>query len=355
MNKSQLLLVESWSKGLAAIDFIYEPNPPKIHNLICTGFGDKLIYWAFGQYISTSVLNSELLVPNYFWPELLFLNLPNTSSIEISSSEVRNTYKKISLNDFKILSGIKKNNDSKIEYKNIGKYYFDFSMRDISKLKINYHQYDHLFNGISRIKFKNEQVNQYVEKNFSDIISIHLRRGLFTNASSSQIYLKELIDNLGIEKVKNYYGDENFIMFQKQKDAILSFEIPPDSFYFYLIDKIIYKNPQQKIYISTDLPHKLIAHYIKKYPNNVVTKETYLNEFLNFFHNDLNQEKKYNYIFPPSQVISDLLDFFVLGNSKMMISSGRSQWSFIAKKYRKKIVIDAHKLYPKYVKFLSKI
>lgn len=351
-SKSKLFLHEPWLFGLQILD--ESPNfsieewvknaAAKVEDLECTGFGDKLVYWCIGHYITTSIFDSELLIPSNIWPECLFLDLPDTKISKLSSIEVVNTYKKITLSE---VVNYFKNKKNKIKFDQNENYYFNFCMKDLSKLNFPYHQCDFLFDGLKKIKFKNQLANQYIEKNFSDIISIHLRRGIYCNLSKSQQYIKELIINIGKDNVRKYYGNEIFSSLEVTKWSRI--KILPDSFYFFLIDIILKNNPKQKIYISTDVPNYLISHYFKKYPNNIVTKEQYLSEFEIFFKDTLEKSEPSEYFFSLEQTISNLLDFFVLSNSKMMISCEESQWSFLSKKYKKKHIINSYKMYKKYL------
>jgi hypothetical protein len=123
----------------------------------------------------------------------------------------------------------------------------------------------------------------------------------------------------------------------------------PDDFYFHLIDKILKKNKNQKIYLSTDVPLELVSHYIKKYPNNIVTYETYIDEFLDFFDKKFISENNNLGFYPLDKCSIALVDFFAIANSKVNISTW-SQWSFLSSKYKDKIMIDAEKEYKKYLK-----
>ena len=46
----------------------------------------------------------------------------------------------------------------------------------------------------------------------------------------------------------------------------------------------------KKIYLSYDVPKSFIKHFLEKYPNNIVTKHDYLEEYLSYF-NDCNSHK----------------------------------------------------------------
>lgn len=343
ISKSKLFLLNYWGVSLEVLDKATISDATQIENTVCTGFGDKLIYWSIGYYLST-ITDFELLIPSRIWPEFLFLDLPNTKVSKISLIKIPNNYKKITVVD--ALKCIK-NRTNQIKFDQNKNYYFDFSMREISSSHFAYHKLDYLFEGFKKIKFKNHLANQYIEKNFSNMVSIHLRRGLFCDLSKSVEYIKELINTIGEDKVLKYYGSLEFLSPQNLKYS--RFTILPDSFYFYLIDRLLEKNPEQKIYVSTDVPNYLMSHYFERYPNNIVTKDQYLNEFKVFFEDILKKNETSNYYYSPYQTISDLLDFFVLSNSKMMISSGESQWSFLTKIYKKKVIINAHSTYRKYL------
>jgi hypothetical protein len=311
-------------------------------NLFDTAFGDRLVFWAMIHQVSLFIKRNDLIVPEYWWPELLFIDLPNTRLENISY----NTLKEFSSIEFDSFLKLMDNNncidDTETDF------YFNLSIDNISRRGIKYHFMDELFYKIGEIKFKNAIVDNYFKNNFSNVISIHLRRGFSISMT------KEFIESSSVyidrDKLLSFYGkimeyNSNYM----QDNMIKKRSVLPDDFYFYLIDKILKKNKNQKIYLSTDVPLELLSHYIEKYPNNIVTYKNYINEFLDFYDKKFISENNDLYFYPLDKCSIALVDFFAIANSKVNISTW-SQWSFLSSKYKDKIIIDAEKEYKKIFK-----
>lgn len=200
------------------------------------------------------------------------------------------------------------------------------------------------FYNFREIQFKNDKVNQFIKDNFSNVAGFQLRRGLGTYINKK--YIDDLKQYVDPELIKKYYkhlydinGGRGYL------------HIDTDDYYFEKVDEIISKNPDKKIYLSHDVPKTFINHFIEKYPNNIITKHNYLDEYLSYFNefdleeNDSSKISVKQYVFSFKKSVIDLLDLFALSHSDLLIGrkhSGNpdhSTWIFFTKCYNGKKII----------------
>jgi hypothetical protein len=305
------------------------------HNQHDTGLGNRLIHWAAIYYISTLYDNCKIIVEEKYWPELEFLDLPNTESSDIDSEYIKNNYILLSSQDIRgVVTGNKKN----IFDNNSSPYYSDkfisFEERIVSV-------------GISKIKFKNEKVNKFFEDNFYDFCSIHLRRGVGTNPTLG--FVKDFLFYNGKEEFKTYLGEYYFNFGYCPPSN--HYNIIPDSVYFSLIDEIISNNKLQKFYISSDIFESYYSYYFDRYSNNMKKKEEYFGEFLSFFDYDEDIDEFYSYLGVNTclrkETLINLFDLFILAYSHTILVDGHSTWAVVASliaKKKNKINVIAHTL-----------
>jgi hypothetical protein len=124
-----------------------------------------------------------------------------------------------------------------------------------------------------------------------------------------------------------------------------NYKIISDSDYFNLIQTVILKeNPDQKIYISSDIPKKYYSYYYDNFPNNIMDKEFYFKKFLNLYKNKLPAEKfKNQYSIPIFKIFENVFDLMVGCYSETVVKS-TSNWSKISALYKKKNIIHADRI-----------
>ena len=292
-----------------------------------TGFGNRIIDWAILYYISTLLEDCELLVQEEYWPELEFISLPKTKVTTMSSNEIRKKFPKLTSSH--ILNILRSNDGSSIQNsKYLGWYSEEYTMSSISSDKSSFSMKSILSSGIKDIKFKDEKVNKFFKDRFSDFSSIHLRRGLGTIPTLGFLneyfsYNKEILKSY----LKNYYVDSINLGYLPMIGNY-GFFIIPDTVYFSIIEDIISKNKDHKIYISSDISEDYYSHYFEKYPDNIVSKNQYIDEFLNLFEYDETKVKTYKYSL--KQTLINLFDMFVLAHSKTLILDRDSTWGQVA-------------------------
>lgn len=300
-----------------------------------TGLGNRLIHWSAIYYISTLYDNCKIVVEEKYWPELQFLDLPNTEAANIDSEYIKSNYILLSSQDIRnIINGNKRN----IFDNNSSPYYSDkfisFEERIISV-------------GISKIKFKNKKVNKFFEDNFSDFCSIHLRRGVGTNPTFG--FIRDFLCHKSKKELKTYLGEYYFNFGHCPPSN--HYNIIPDSVYFSLIDEIISDNKSQKFYISSDIFESYYSYYFDRYPNNIKKKEEYFKEFLSFFDYDEDINEFYNYLgvnrYLWKETLTNLFDLFILSHSHTILVDSYSTWAIVASiisKKKNKINVVAHTL-----------
>lgn len=372
-----------------------------------TGFGDRIFHWIFHYNICTIVGNIQIIVPEKYWPELLLINLPNTITKDFSLLN-KNQLFPIDFQQLTDIISNEKNNFLKDSeniyyYFNIPLKYFPKIYYLIIEKK--YKTYDQILGEpISKIHLKNLLVEKFFEEEFSNCCCIHLRRGHGTFPTKK--FLEELKHNLSESQIKDYWEQfhknkigksefsKKYLIHQKFLDKTATEEkyvnpyfnlnnditpktllespelflelessapsnvnyqifdwihvwkITSDSDYFNLIDNtILIENPNQKIYISSDIPMKYYSYYYDRYPNNIMDKRYYFKKFLNFYKGKIQKEKiSIEYSVSISKTFENIFDLMVGFYSKILIKSN-SNWSRISMYYRKKRIAIADQRY----------
>jgi hypothetical protein len=335
-----------------------------------SGFGDRIKYWALAYHLSLIIENIQIIVEDYYWPELLLIDLPNTTSQNIITSGVSRD-RLFPLSWEEVSNIISTENNSMLDDMY---YYFNFSVHNIGYIfhdqKITYSRIIH--NAVSKIKLKLPEASNFMEKEFSDCCCIHLRRGHGTFPTLK--FLSEMERFLSKELVKSYWktfhrsriGTSIHSKEYKYFDSLIEkdtdtekkylptrklfmdygwvndYKIIPDSDYFNLIQTVILEeNSDQKIYISSDIPREYYSYYYDNFPHNIIDKDLYFKKFLSLYKNKLpSKEFKKKYSIPISKVFENVFDLMVGCHSKIVVKSS-SNWSKIACLYKKKKIIHA--------------
>jgi len=314
-----------------------------------SGLGNRIFHWAALHYISTLRKNCILIVPKQYWPELEFLYLPDTIVVDICPLKIERNFLKISEEQiYDIVNSQNFLNLTKNSYplRIYANEWFGI-MTDLPPRR-----YQYCYESIKKIKFKNEEVNKFFQNNFSNYVSIHIRLRGF-HALPSEGFIKEFIlrDKAKCQEYMRSYvlaqdGNESIYGYHdsligninaqhKTKCSTLESLILSDSAYYSIIDDIIDLKQNVKIYIGCDFTEDYYDHFYKKYPNNIVRRNCYLNKFLNFFDYDESEMFKYEYS-SRNQILINLFDLFLFSYSKILIASRYSTWSQLAKMMNKK-------------------
>jgi hypothetical protein len=282
-----------------------------------TSFCNRIIHWETAYHINTVLnFNYEILLDREQWPEVnFFLNLPYTSL----KNDLINNIDKLDTEDYSFVDIF--NLTKNISKKNDIRFNLNYQTGNATPKLIEFLNNEYLFKlrPSSLIKIKNHLVEDYIRKETKDVVGIHIRRG------NGVIFNENDLNGLPEEEKKNYLNYRKKIVWGDN-----NYHYVKDEYYFNIINKILEINPKQKFFISTDLPYFLISYFIEKYKDNIITKESFLNNIVNylkFTYDDVNNNKK-------TIVLYNCIDIFSLSYCKFIIKSDFSTWSDFAASYR---------------------
>lgn len=307
-----------------------------------TGLCNRLFHWEvfYDLYQNCGDINVNLAVQEWIWPELDLLYLPNTLSVAYSNigtdwysnvphadlyfksifdeaTETVHLSEKMTYD--KILSMYKTNNFdfNKINhwftdegYITLEKIYESLGEPDLEKKRGN--------RPISQISILDKYIEERIRGNCNDRIGIHIRRG------NGVVITDDDIKTLPPD-IQSKYKDRVDSKFTIVCDA---YTFTDDSIYFELIDSILEKNPNQKFYISHDLPNEYFNHYYKRYGHEIINTKLDDALYFNDYYN--NKLKHAGMLVSYSNAIDNIVDLFSLVNCKSLIKSTSSSWSEFA-------------------------
>jgi hypothetical protein len=354
----------------------FEPWQGKGISQYDSGFGDRIKFWVLAYHLSLIIEDVQIIVEEQYWPELLLIDLPNTTPQNIFSLGLSKN-QLLPLTWEKVRDIILTEDNSLLNSSDDTYYYFNFSIHYIGDIFCNQNITNNfiIHNGVSKIKLKLPIVSDFIEQEFSDCCYIHLRRGNGTFPTlkflneMERFLSKETVDfywktfhreRLGKSIRSKTYKYYDFLI-DKDTDTekkylptkkvaydytwVNNYKIISDSDYFNLIQTVILKeNPDQKIYISSDIPKKYYSYYYDNFPNNIMDKEFYFKKFLNLYKNKLPAEKfKNQYSIPIFKIFENVFDLMVGCYSETVVKS-TSNWSKISALYKKKNIIHADRI-----------
>lgn len=280
----------------------------EIHHSADTGLCNRISYWTLAYFL-TEKNNYEytIYVGESYWPELSeLISLPNTKifnekkndSAEIKKSNLKQD--SVKLDETFLLECLSKDNFSL----NGNHFYSSFSFDFLTKFGDS----EAIENKVSSIKLQDSELNDMITNLTKDMIGIHIRRG------RGVIYDTE-VQTLP-EKVQRGYIDYRGLEGAGTADFYI-YKFIRDDVYFNIIDSFIKENPNQKFYISHDLPDDIFDYYLEKYPNNLYTKK--------YFYDFIKDRYK-----TPIHHVKNVVDLFSLSNTKFVLKHPLSTWSSFA-------------------------
>lgn len=276
-----------------------------------TAFGNRMYIWTQFYYLTYRTnFEYKIVVQDEYWPELKFLNLPNTIALKKEDFHPKQKTYKISKNHLK-----------SIIFDNCTKHLRTHDYWYLDEWYIVDGGYDELDipNPYSLIKFKNPSINDILSNYFKSFVSIHIRR--YHGIYSTEDDLDEMPPSL-----KEQYLKETFKPLSKTAYTYIKDEV-----YFKLIEKLLESDQNVKIYISTDLPEKFYKHYKTRYFKDTIKDK---NDYYEKLKNVLKECFPVQFIDSNKKIVEDLLDFFVMAYSKFIIMPDYSTWGRIAKKVK---------------------
>ena len=275
-----------------------------------TGWGNRLICWDVAIRIREALGNThEIVVLKPEFPELIHVNLPHTSLIDgpnalIDRYQNINKERYIKITNQDVESWFQ---NKKVDLDPTLSYETDFSF-DLNSRLLNF-----FFKGksnpyIEKISISDEKLKKSVSKFGSDKIGIHIRRG-------SGVHLTKKDLSTIPPQYQEYY------LLCPECDKHYNF-INDETIYNY-IDELLDSNPNHKFYISIDVDEKAIEYYKIKYPEKIFTCSDFINK-----HKTIIQDTKLlNEIAGLKSIGKNILDFFILSNTNLILQSKHSTWS----------------------------
>ena len=272
-----------------------------------TGFGNRLICW---YVINTLTSHTQPEIQTFLseFPELEYLNLPNTTTLKppyppTSEEGIISLNKKYkSITDDHILSYIK---NKEIYFDDKFNFTTDYSWDSVNTFIQNLSITPDYFKDI---KIKSPQLEDAILEFSKDIIGIHVRRG--NGVRSTQKDIKDIPQNV-------------WSLFPLNPKADPFYKFFPEKKLINIIEAFLYLNPNTKIYLSLDLPEETVNHLKIKYKGSILTRS-------NFITHNYELITSLNFLKPILHLKSignNLIDFFILANSQFIIESSGSTWT----------------------------
>ena len=270
-----------------------------------TGFCNRLFHWEFAYQLNeVNNFKFKILLEDYWWPELEYLELPHTEwwngheptntniARLIPDDLVDNKYNKFinytvpidsremeAKQDFIL-------NDSMDYYPTCG---YNFTRH-----------FEEQFNTIrplQLVSLKNKQLQQEIEDRAGGVVGIHIRRGI------------------GVKP--------------HDKDGAIDYV--EDRVYTDIMDSMLEINPNQKFYISSDVPKSELKHFYDNY---------------DCFTWDVLDESKYKvqqkYKILHKHTFANVVDLMMLSNTSYLVKVLSSSWSNFAQLYRGTYCCEAY-------------
>jgi len=333
-----------------------------------TGLCNRLMHWEIAYGINkVNNFKFNILVEQAFWPELQYLNIPHTSIVK--TDDLRDKRYNVIAAKFyyghdpitkKLMGKMSKTKDYRLD---INKdWYADFGFNFIDEFSEFVGDTPEL---ISRpfqlITIENKVVDKYIKQNTKNVVGIHIRRwptGVHRDEDDDKNFRngepidwkldhKELLDTIDInvagknksqtleERVEELKGwvDENGNFICKYTGDSIGYTAINNSTYMYVMDEMLKINPNQKFYISTDIPKSNLQIFYDKY--DIVDYDSIVNSSP-VIRREMRRNKSLE---APSgfhrYVFKNIVDLFSLAHCSFLIKFGQSTWSTFAQDYNK--------------------
>jgi hypothetical protein len=308
-----------------------------------TGFCNRIMHWEIAEYLNTKNNNVfKIWLEANEWPELKLIHLPNTfTDHRLGNLEdaVYNTkYEKLRFKtvidpdsqsvyfadrlDMNALKAVVKSDKQALVENH---YYSDFGyttlhsmLHDNEGLFCEYN--DNIFQRpLTKIELRHTYIKDLISEGTYDTIGIHMRR--FNGVTATNDDLKTFRDKK-MEKVykeisKNKLVKENYTFWSDDK-------------YFEIIEKILKINPNQKFYISHDLPDVFLEAYIQRFGDRIIDRRFFtlpVNAYLQSCGFNLEEFRR------NGNAINNIIDLFALSYCPILIPNRDSTWSEFAQYY----------------------
>lgn len=300
-----------------------------------TGLCNRIFHWEVAYEINKqNDFKYYILLEEKYWPENKLLDIPTTktiSNIEGDPHEVEKlkfiaVYDTINkkINTAKPLysDNIEKMfREGSLKLEDKGHYFSNFGYKELSNL---YPQevLNKIERPLSKIKLKHRSIEESIINEMKNVVGIHIRRGNGIPYTSEDL----------ISLPENKRDKFSLIKRAVAEQSHMAYSFHRDELYFNIMDNILKINPNQKFYISTDLPDDIMDYFYKKYKNNLVDKTFLLNVVYDYILNS--GFKKSDFVY--GNVVENLVDLFSLSYTSFLVKVPTSTWSIFAENYTTK-------------------
>ena len=299
-----------------------------------TGLCNRIFHWEVAYEINKkNDFKYNILIEEKYWPETKLLYLPKTKTkpnVEGDEYEIeRLKFIAVYDKENKTINTAKPLNHDNIEKMfregNLTledeHYYSDFGYNELLHL---YSQ--EIFNNTERpllkIKLRQKNIEDAIINEMKNVVGIHIRRG------NGIPYTKDDLNSLPENKRDKFSLIKRTI--SEQSHSAYSFH--RDDLYFNIMDNMLKINPNQKFYISTDVPNDIMDYFYNKYKNNLIDKTFVLNVVYDYILNSGFKKSDFTY----GNVVENLVDLFSLSYTSFLVKVPTSTWSIFAENYTNK-------------------
>lgn len=286
--------------------------------------GDSLQMWYQAQYlIQRFNLNCKIILQEQDWPELSFISLPNT---ETRKKDITINSKKIDIDcmiQLLLYSNCEFLNDHDNWYIEDWFFFDDVFECHENDCLTQEKLYENKFvdkNIFKVIKFKDDEIDNFINENLTDKVALHLDRDIDILISIADI--KTFPHNLREDFYKNYIFNRH--IFRDIKPRVYYTQFVPDSEYYKVIEECLEYEINQKFYISSSSHPRFHTHYKERY-RNIYDKFDYMDNFLKLL-----SEKYEETQIKDLNMVYKLFDLFALIKSKMIIQPYSSPFAKFA-------------------------
>jgi len=325
-----------------------------------TGLCNRIFHWELAYGINkANDFDFDILVEERFFPELKYLNFPNTSwfrkeeSLDLNYNTIDDKfwrgYTPITYDMMKKMSA-----DKNYKLDTTKDYYADFGFDFIDEFSTFVEETPILIDRpLQKITIKNKFLDERIKKVTDKVVGVHIRRfpvGTYRDENDEanlrngepidwdvdhdeilkpadgqtkkdrQKELHGLVKNDGKVRM-NFAGDKE------------GYTVINDSAYFACMDKIVELNPSQKFYISTDIPKSNLKKFYDRYDivdyDYVINGDNRLSRYFSR-NKDFDSPKGFH-----RHAFKNVVDLFSLSNCYFLFKFGQSTWSTFAQDYNK--------------------
>lgn len=309
-----------------------------------SGFCNRLLHWELGYIINEKLNNDyKILVQYQHWPEMDLLDLPHTHVDYSGTGDVNDLYWNFDYEKlkFKTVFDVRRQKvklatpitSAKVkemfktqdftELRESQHWYADFGFETMSRINTSWYRSTR---PISKIKLKHKQLENLLTKTLSNVVGIHLRR--FNGVD----FREE-----DYESIPPKFREKMKLLNDTKSVVDTGYPYINDEFYFEIMDDMIKENPQQKFYLSTDLPTHYLTPFRDRYGDKILHSGFFQHQFVTYLYNAGIDVKKLELY---ANVVINVIDLFALATCPFVIGNPHSTWSEFAYYYKPKTFVS---------------